>query len=126
MAFNVKGAVIAWPWCVGTYLAVQFGSANPSLARTITGWVFEAPWLACLGGFIFYMRAERSAARKRASAQAAEQERIAAKDKTDATTVNVGCPNCQHVQAVPRSQPTFVCEQCKAHLKRRTASANGS
>jgi hypothetical protein len=36
------------------------------------------------------------------TAQAAEQ--------TDTTTTNVGCPNCQHVQPVPRSQPTFVCE----------------
>jgi membrane associated rhomboid family serine protease/ribosomal protein S27E len=35
------------------------------------------------------------------------------------TFTNVGCPNCQHVQAVPRSQPKFVCEQCKAHLMRR-------
>jgi hypothetical protein len=41
-------------------------------------------------------------------------------------STNVGCPNCRHVQAVPRSQPTFVCEQCNAHLKRRTAPANGS
>jgi membrane associated rhomboid family serine protease/ribosomal protein S27E len=36
------------------------------------------------------------------------------------TFANVGCPNCQHVQAVPRSQPKFVCEQCKSHLMRRT------
>ena len=36
------------------------------------------------------------------------------------TFTNVGCPNCQHVQAVPLSQPKFVCEQCKAHLTRRT------
>ena len=121
MAGNGKGAAIwvaiSWPWYVGTYLAVQAGAANPSLARTITGWVFEAPWLAFLGAFIFYRSAVRSAARKRALVQAAEQERIA---KARATTTTVRCPNCQHVQAVPRSQPAFVCEGCKAHLKRRT------
>jgi ribosomal protein S27E len=46
--------------------------------------------------------------------------------KTDTTTTNVRCHNCQHVQAVPRSQSTFKCEQCKAHLKRRTAPAKSS
>ena len=39
---------------------------------------------------------------------------------TPRTSTNVGCPNCQHVQAVPLSQPKYVCEQCKAHLMRRT------
>jgi membrane associated rhomboid family serine protease/ribosomal protein S27E len=47
-------------------------------------------------------------------------------EKTDTTTTNVGCPNCPHVQAVPRSQPTFVCEQCGAKLKRRTQPAMGN
>jgi membrane associated rhomboid family serine protease/ribosomal protein S27E len=41
------------------------------------------------------------------------------------TFTNVGCPNCQHVQAVPLSQPKFVCEQCKAHLMRRTQPDTG-
>lgn len=42
-------------------------------------------------------------------------------DKTDVTTTNVRCHNCQHVQTVPVSQKRFVCERCKGHLKRRTA-----
>jgi hypothetical protein len=48
--------------------------------------------------------------------------------QTDAheKSTKVRCHNCQHVQTVPRSQPTFVCEQCKAHLKRRTAPARSS
>jgi ribosomal protein S27E len=49
-----------------------------------------------------------------------------AAEKTDTTTTNVRCHNCEHVQAVPRSQPTFTCEQCKAHLKRRGAPAKSS
>jgi HJR/Mrr/RecB family endonuclease len=69
---------IAWPWFLGTYLAVKFGAANPSLARTITGWVLEAAYLAFLAFIAFYLSAKRSAARKLGLAQAAEQERIAA------------------------------------------------
>ncbi|MGH3557711.1 MAG: hypothetical protein ACRDUT_03475 [Mycobacterium sp.] len=38
----------------------------------------------------------------------------------------VRCLHCQHVQTVPVSQETFSCEQCNAHLKRRTAPANSS
>ena len=42
---------------------------------------------------------------------------------TPRTFTNVGCPICQHVQAVPLSQPKYVCEQCKAHLMRRPQPA---
>lgn len=38
----------------------------------------------------------------------------------------VKCRHCQHVQAVPLSQQTFVCEQCNTKLKRRTTPAKGS
>ena len=118
MAFNVlattpgnavKWAFFASPWSLGTYLAVQFGAANPSLARTITGWVFEAPWLAFWALMAFYVIADRSAARKLAQAQAAE--------KTDTSTTNVRCWVCQHVQTAPVSQEAFSCEQCNAHLR---------
>jgi hypothetical protein len=137
----------AWPWFFGTYLAVQFGADNPSLARTITGWVFEAAWLAFLAFTCFFrheisgLLAKRSAARKLALAQAAKQERITAKARAEAAepaaeqapeteahekSTKVRCLHCQHVQTVPVSQPTFACEQCKARLKRRTAPANSS
>ena len=36
-------------------------------------------------------------------------------------STNVRCHNCQHVQAVPASQPTFVCEKCNTKLKRLTS-----
>jgi hypothetical protein len=65
---NPKGVVVIGPWYVGAYLAVQFGAANPSPARTITGWVFEAAWLAFLAFAIYWVRG-RSARRKRALAQ---------------------------------------------------------
>jgi hypothetical protein len=35
-------------------------------------------------------------------------------------STNLRCNRCQHVQAVPLSQSTFVCEECGTKLKRRT------
>jgi hypothetical protein len=61
---NGKGLAIMWPWFLGTYLAVIFGAANPSPARTITGWVFEAAWLAFLAFTFFYLLVKRPKARK--------------------------------------------------------------
>jgi hypothetical protein len=46
--------------------------------------------------------------------------------EADEKCTKVRCSHCQHVQAVPVSQKTFSCEQCKAHLKRRTAPAESS
>jgi membrane associated rhomboid family serine protease len=37
--------------------------------------------------------------------------------QADANTSNVKCPFCLHVQAVPRGQVSFVCEQCKVKLE---------
>ncbi len=39
---------LAWPYLFGTWLAVQFGADNPSVARSVTGWVLEVVWLAFL------------------------------------------------------------------------------
>ena len=36
-----------------------------------------------------------------------------------ATTKNVRCNACQHVQAVPITQSTFPCEECGTRLKRK-------
>ncbi|KMV23316.1 hypothetical protein ACT16_06460 [Mycobacterium heckeshornense] len=41
-------AVVAWPWWLGTWLAVQFGAGNPSTTRSVFGWLFELPWLVFL------------------------------------------------------------------------------
>jgi membrane associated rhomboid family serine protease len=81
-------------------------------------------FFAHVGGFVFGVlvaiiltRAGRIAPAP-TTAQAAE--------KTDPTTTEVRCWVCQHVQAVPRSQPTLVCEQCGARLKRRTQPDAGN
>jgi hypothetical protein len=112
---NGKGVLVVWPWYAGTYLAVQFGAGNPSLARTVTGWVFEAPWLTFLAFLFYLLLAERSEARKGASAQETEVP------EEKGTTLR--CWVCQHVQRVPVGQESFSCEQCRAHLKRPTAPA---
>jgi len=39
---------IAWPYLLGTWLAVQLGAANPSTARSVVGWILESLWLAGL------------------------------------------------------------------------------
>jgi hypothetical protein len=116
-------AIAVWPWFAGTYLAVQCGAANPSLARTITGWVLEAPWLAFLAWLFYLMAAKRFAARKPAVAQPPGQAQETGLHEKSAKG---RCYNCQHVQTVPVSQETFSCQQCGASLKRRTAPANGS
>lgn len=39
---------MAWPYWLGTYLAVRMGADNPSTARSVLGWICEILWLAFL------------------------------------------------------------------------------
>ncbi|GAA1400294.1 GmrSD restriction endonuclease domain-containing protein [Oerskovia paurometabola] len=39
---------VAWPYLVGTWLAVQMGAGLPSTQRSVLGWVFEVLYLAVL------------------------------------------------------------------------------
>jgi hypothetical protein len=52
MAFGIVAFVaflaIAWPYLLGTWLAVQLGAENPSTARSVVGWILESLWLAGL------------------------------------------------------------------------------
>lgn len=43
-----------------------------------------------------------------------------APQKPQGKSSKVRCHHCQHVQLVPVNQSTFVCEECKTKLKRRT------
>lgn len=39
-------AVVAWPFWLGSYIAVEvFDAGNPSVARTVWGWIFEVPYI---------------------------------------------------------------------------------
>lgn len=54
--------VVAWPYLLGTYLAVQAGAWNPSTERFVVGWCFEVVYIAGLVGWLLFARA-RSAQR---------------------------------------------------------------
>lgn len=59
---------VAWPYFLGTWVAVQFGADNPSTARDVTGWVFEALWIGglaflAIGTWVNTKRAEAAARR---------------------------------------------------------------
>ncbi len=43
--------------------------------------------------------------------------------KSAGQAVRARCHKCQHVQAVPADQATFVCEECGAKLKRKATHA---
>lgn len=40
--------IVAWPYLLGTWLAVQLGAENPSTARSVAGWFLEVLWLGGL------------------------------------------------------------------------------
>lgn len=42
----------AWPYLLGTWLAVQLGADNPSTARDVAGWSLEVLWLTFLGAIV--------------------------------------------------------------------------
>jgi hypothetical protein len=108
-------------------LAIGVGSATAA-------WIVDPKLMAAMGGIgaalalaangLFY----RPPGRKRAAEAVAHRDDSTAQaaEKTDTTTTNVRCVHCQHVQTVPVSQKTFVCEQCEARLRRRTAPAKSS
>lgn len=46
---------VAWPYFLGTWLAVKLGADNPSTARDVTGWVLEALWLTGLVSLVAWV-----------------------------------------------------------------------
>jgi hypothetical protein len=59
----------AWPYLLGTYLAVQAGAANPSTARSVVGWLSESLYVIGLIALFITTREKRAeAARERAEA----------------------------------------------------------
>lgn len=45
--------VAAWPYLLGTYIAVRvFGAGQASTTRNVVGWVFEAPWALLLSAIL--------------------------------------------------------------------------
>lgn len=48
--------VVAWPYLLGTYIAVQCGAWNPSTTRFVVGWCFEVVYVAAFVGVILNAR----------------------------------------------------------------------
>jgi len=71
--------VVAWPYLLGTYVAVGLGADNPSTARSVVGWTCEILWIAgLLVGFIVWSTKSAKHSREQAelaAAQAQEQAR---------------------------------------------------
>ncbi|ORA39207.1 hypothetical protein [Mycobacterium aquaticum] len=52
--------IVAWPYLLGTYIAVQCGAWNPSTGRFVVGWIFEVVYIAALVGWFLTARAKNA------------------------------------------------------------------
>jgi membrane associated rhomboid family serine protease len=110
----------AWGF-LGFWFLFQLFEAGLGLRRPDATSGSGVAFFAHVGGFVFgVLVATILTLSGRITSVSATAE---AAEKTDPTTPTARCWVCQHVQAVPRSQPAFVCEQCGAKLERRTQPA---
>lgn len=56
--------IVAWPYLLGTYLAVQCGAWDPSTERFVAGWIFETVYIAALVAWL--VKARHTSAQRRA------------------------------------------------------------
>lgn len=66
--------LMAWPYLLGAWIAVQAGAHNPSTARSVVGWLLEAPYLTFIlaVGVVAYRECQRERSGQiRAALQAA-------------------------------------------------------
>jgi hypothetical protein len=52
--------IAAWPYLLGTYIAVRCGAWNPSTERLVVGWLFEVVYIAGLLAYFMWVRENRS------------------------------------------------------------------
>jgi hypothetical protein len=71
--------LVAWPYLLGTYIAVQAGAPNPSTARNAVGWLFEIVYLCCLigGPIVWYVLTKEQRAQRAAGAEQRHAELMA-------------------------------------------------
>ena len=51
---------VAWPWLLGSWIAVQAGAPNPSTARSVVAWIFEVAYIAGLIAWFALTREKRA------------------------------------------------------------------
>ncbi len=65
LAWLIGAAIVffiaAWPFLLGTFIAVRLGAWNPSTERLVTGLCFEVVYVAALVGWFMYAREQRVA-----------------------------------------------------------------
>jgi hypothetical protein len=60
--------IVAWPYLLGSYIAVQLGAGDPSSTRTVLGWFFQILYIAGLIAW-FVLTGEKRAQQVRDEAQ---------------------------------------------------------
>jgi hypothetical protein len=65
LAWLITAAILffiaAWPFLLGTFIAVRLGAWNPSTECLVTGLCFEVVYVAALVGWFFHAREQRNA-----------------------------------------------------------------
>ena len=46
--------IVAWPYLLGTYIAVAMGAHDPSTTRFVVGWIFETIYIAAIVAVAVY------------------------------------------------------------------------
>lgn len=72
IAAGIVFFIAAWPFLLGTFVAVQFGAWNPSTERIVVGICFEVVYIAALVGWFFRARDQRAARAAHEARQLAE------------------------------------------------------
>jgi membrane associated rhomboid family serine protease len=122
----------AWLF-LGFWFVFQLFEAGIGLRRPDTTSGSGVAFFAHVGGFVFgvLVAVILTCAGRITAASTTDVTRAApvadrGRPETGTNMGAVRCWVCQHVQAVPVGQKEFRCEQCNAHLQRRTKPANTS
>ncbi|MCX5044679.1 hypothetical protein OG921_16045 [Aldersonia sp. NBC_00410] len=85
---------MAFPYLLGTYLAVQLGADNPSTVRTVAGWLFEALYIVgpIVGAIVWFVatkdkRAFAAEARAQKAQELAEARALEEQELAESGTV---------------------------------------
>jgi hypothetical protein len=125
--------LIAWPYMLGTWLAVELGAERTSTIRGVVGWVFESVYLAVLlAVFVASVQERRAEAAREAARLAAEREAMRRQRLTEAVRVGEHVESCLLVYPqgrpdpeVPAKEKLFVTFEGVSLVEPRSAYRNG-